>query len=427
MAIEEKEELTTELKNLIDLVERDDIPTNVFTIEDEDPLVLLGKLNEIIAYLKELKSLIDASNTHASNAEKISTDALAKAIESLEKSTLALTTANNALSTANNAQASANQANDNSSDALMEAMDAKVQSAEALAKANDALNQVVQSLGSKVFDVNGNLLSNVKFTGHNGINVDMDENDNETFNIRLDEDITSTIETLNITTSQNQAQIQTNTENIEQVTKAQSADALAIVGIQSKDLSQDEEIASLQSITTENSQKLQRALLTPMSSPTQLELVGIDTNNSQKMIGIDTDSLLYIDDKLKLATNIRSTIRILSKIFFEGTETNLEVLGSDYFVDGSGYIHFETSGLIITQLSINPNSANFKVDLPKPYSSNKYVVVATPIQTDAGLTTSLKVHTKGVDNFTCHGQWQSANGQGVITGDVTFNVLVIGK
>ena len=41
------------------------------------------------------------------------------------------------------------------------------------------------------------MLSNAKFKGYNGINVDMSEEDSETFDIRLDNTITRTIELLN--------------------------------------------------------------------------------------------------------------------------------------------------------------------------------------------------------------------------------------
>ena len=37
--LEENETQETSLKDLIDLVERDDLPTNEFTIQDKDPMV----------------------------------------------------------------------------------------------------------------------------------------------------------------------------------------------------------------------------------------------------------------------------------------------------------------------------------------------------------------------------------------------------
>ena len=47
--------MATKLIDLIEDVTQDDLPTNIFTIEDEDPMVILGKLNEVIGWLKELQ------------------------------------------------------------------------------------------------------------------------------------------------------------------------------------------------------------------------------------------------------------------------------------------------------------------------------------------------------------------------------------
>lgn len=50
-----------------------------------------------------------------------------------------------------------------------------------------------QDTGTLVKDVNGNSLSICSFSGHNGINVDMDEEDPNEFNIRLDNEISNKI------------------------------------------------------------------------------------------------------------------------------------------------------------------------------------------------------------------------------------------
>ena len=57
--IEEHENQETNLQDLIDLVEREDLPTNEFSIQDKDPMVILGKLNEVIANLELLNSTIN--------------------------------------------------------------------------------------------------------------------------------------------------------------------------------------------------------------------------------------------------------------------------------------------------------------------------------------------------------------------------------
>lgn len=211
---EEKEKQTTSLKDLIELVERDSIPTNEFTIEDKDPLVILGKLNEVVAYLESLQATINSSDTKANEALTKAKQAIADATQALDvangidaKATQALTNAvnavatantalnasNTALNTANTALDTANTALDSSNSAvetaniantkatnavntannaknIAEGIDAKATNAltnsntaintansasstanEAKSTANEALNQVVSGLGTKVY------------------------------------------------------------------------------------------------------------------------------------------------------------------------------------------------------------------------------------------------------------------------------------
>ena len=212
--LEEHENQETSLQDLIDLVERDDLPTNEFTIQDKDPMVILGKLNEVIAYLQTLQATINASDSKANEAlqkaiqavadatqalsvangiDAKATQALANAIEAvstantaLSASNTALSTANTAISTANTALSSANSAVETASNALgtaesaetkadtaittangakttAEGIDAKATTAlansqtavstanTAETKAQEALNQVVEGLGTKVY------------------------------------------------------------------------------------------------------------------------------------------------------------------------------------------------------------------------------------------------------------------------------------
>ena len=60
--------MATKLIDLIESVNADDLPTNMFTIEDKDPMVILGKLNEVIAYLETLQATINASDSKANEA-----------------------------------------------------------------------------------------------------------------------------------------------------------------------------------------------------------------------------------------------------------------------------------------------------------------------------------------------------------------------
>ena len=212
--LEENETQETSLQDLIDLVERDDLPTNEFTIQDKDPMVILGKLNEVIANLETLNSTINASDSKANEAlqkaiqavadatqalsvangiDGKATQALANAIEAvstantaLSESNTALSTANTAISTANTALSSANSAVETAENALgtaesaetkadtaittangakttAEGIDAKATTAlansqtavstanTAETKAQEALDQVVTGLGTKVY------------------------------------------------------------------------------------------------------------------------------------------------------------------------------------------------------------------------------------------------------------------------------------
>lgn len=215
--------MATKLIDLIESVNADDLPTNEFTIEDKDPMVILGKLNEVIAYLQTLQATINASDSKANEAlqkaiqavadatqalsvangiDDKATQALANAVEAvstansaLSASNTALSTANTAISTANTALSSANSAVEtaesaetkadtaittangakttaegidykattalsNSQTAISTANNADSKADSAVATAEQALNQVVAGLGTKVYR-DTTLLSNL--------------------------------------------------------------------------------------------------------------------------------------------------------------------------------------------------------------------------------------------------------------------------
>lgn len=138
--IEETENQEQSLEELIERVEQDDLPTNVFTNEDTDPMVLLGKINEVIGYLRTLQGTIESSDTKATQALASAIQALETANTALSSSSTALTNANQALSTANTAISSANTAVETANTASTTATEAK-QTAEGIAStANQALS-----------------------------------------------------------------------------------------------------------------------------------------------------------------------------------------------------------------------------------------------------------------------------------------------
>lgn len=112
----------TIIDSLIDKVEEDAVPLNTkFDINETDPLVLLGKMNEIVSKLKDIKSLVEQTEINSSTAldevyamlDEVnnaltsvndlatkSEDNYNKAIASLEN---AIDSLNNAIDTLNNA------------------------------------------------------------------------------------------------------------------------------------------------------------------------------------------------------------------------------------------------------------------------------------------------------------------------------------
>ena len=190
-------------QNIDDLIKNinQDLPSNVFTIEeDNDPYVILGKINEVITHLKEIQATISSSDEKANNAVENALVALTTARESITASTNALDSSNNALETANLAIDTANtsmemvvEANANSNNALNISNESKQVAQNALQVAQEALNHIASGVGSKIFDTNNEVMSNAYFKGENGVEVVMDENNANTFSIRLSENITSQI------------------------------------------------------------------------------------------------------------------------------------------------------------------------------------------------------------------------------------------
>lgn len=78
------------------------------------------------------------------------------------------------------------------------------------------------------------------------------------------------------------------TDDLQQVRLAQSSDSLAIVGLQSDNITNKNNISVLQGDVTSLNQSMQRTLKVPLSYPPEIELVGVDDNGSQIMVQIDS-------------------------------------------------------------------------------------------------------------------------------------------
>ena len=118
---------------LLERIEKDDLPTNVFDVEETDPLVLLGKMNQIIGQLENFQSTVNTSNTTAN-------EALSKAEDAVDTSGQALSNANTALGTANQAIGTANTAIETANQSLESAQEAEDVAGQALSNSNTALN-----------------------------------------------------------------------------------------------------------------------------------------------------------------------------------------------------------------------------------------------------------------------------------------------
>ena len=372
MAIEEKEEQTTSLKDLIELVEKDPLPSNVFTIEDKDPMVILGKLNEVIAYLKNLQATINASDSKANQALESALTALTNATNAITASTTALNSSNKALETANLAIDTANTSLEGSNQAKTSSSEALDKANNALQIAQEALNQVTESLGSKVYDNNGNLKNNVKFAGHNGINVDLAE-DNETFDIRLDEDITKAIEDTH-------KQAQANAEDIVNLTEkvADNTEGNAIA---------HDRLTNVETNLTEINPKVARALLTPMSPPSQhFELVGVDTSNSQVMRKLGDGFAVTNADTIIVTGRAKTDLSNVNYpiIAHGGVQTGAGDVVEEMYVSLDDTVWYrkwksgwKECGGVISQSASNGDHKT--ITLPIEFNNNVYTLIITPM------------------------------------------------
>lgn len=458
MAIEEKEnEQKTPLDELIELVEKDPIPTNVFTIEDTDPLVLLGKLNEIEAYLRGIKGIIstinDKSNdalTHALEAVTTAKQALEGGVNALASSNTALETANTAIDTANtsletaqnaketaegidakatsaldtagNALDQANSAHDTAGEALDEAVDAMEQAKEAIKIAQNALEQVTEGLGTKVFDSHGNLLNEAKFSGHNGINVDMSEDDHTTFDIRLDNTITTAIEETHRATETNKASI---VELADMLSATEDTAQQALEGLQSKVNKSGDTITG--KLIVENG--------------TKTAIIGNDTRN------VDSPPTDYqtTDKSISYITEFKDTSKIGLKDKYSNVPNYTLVITYTPWRDASGgrpvQIAINTEGYFIRTSNISTWSAwqEFLVDydiLNKLYPvgfiyistsgiSPAQIIGGTWKQLNAGVTlwtTPSNTNSGGYIDAglpNLKGVWQRGNGTSEITMDAS--------
>ena len=338
--------MATNLKDLIDKLNAEDIPTNIFTIEDEDPYVILGKLNEVIAYLEQLRDTISSSDNKANQALENALQALQTATRAIEGSNQALDSSNTALNTANTAIATANSSLEQALEALQKANSADNKADNAVNTANEALEQVTQAQGSKVYDSNGNLMSNVNFRGENGINVDVSETDPNTLDIRLDNTITEAIEDIHNTAEANKEAITATNTAISNTNSRVSTLENEATSIEGRVDSLEGDVSSLNS-------QIAKTLKIPMSAPTTQKIVSVDITNAQANLNagaglkIENDELSTDNDNI-IANILTGAINKGDKIIAKNIKVRMPTssAGSTTPVEYMNYIKF-ASGLII--------------------------------------------------------------------------------
>ena len=167
---------------LLEKIEKDDLPTNVFDVEGTDPLVLLGKMNEIIGQLENFQSSVNTSNSTANEALSKAEDAVDASGQALSNANTALGTANQAIGTANTAIETANQTLETAQDAVDTAGQALSNSNTALNTANTAIDTANTALGT----ANTALSTSQSANATSSQALDTANNANETANSALE-------------------------------------------------------------------------------------------------------------------------------------------------------------------------------------------------------------------------------------------------
>lgn len=392
--LEENETQETSLQDLIDLVERDDLPTNEFTIQDKDKMVILGKLNEVIAYLQTLQATINSSDSKANEAlqkaiqaiadatqalsvangiDDKATQALANAIEAVETantalsaSNTALSTANTAISTANTALSSANSAVETAENALGTAESAETKADTAITTANGA-KTTAEGIDNKATTALSN--SQTAISTANSANTTAQEALSQVVagqGTKVYRD-TQLLTSLDIKPIENNIADNATAINNEATTRANAINALdnaKVDKVAGKQLSTED-------FTTAEKNKL-AGLNNYDDTQIQANITALQNGKVDKVAGKQLSTEDYTTaEKTKLAglynyndTQIKADITALQN-------NKEEIIASNFGTNG--YVKFK-SGLII-QWCIASIAGTKWVTLPTPFSNNTYTLV----------------------------------------------------
>lgn len=162
-------------------------------------------------------------------------------------------------------------------------------------KVIDELKEDVIEVADKtaVKDYNGNVFTDLTLKGENGINIDLDETEPNTLDIRLDQDVID--------------QIGINMENID------------LLGNDLSDL--DTRVTNTEESITELAPDVARALKIPMSTPWVTKLVAVNTTNTQEMLQL-SDSDFYLDGGVIRLKNILLEAYPIGSIYISAYNTS---------------------------------------------------------------------------------------------------------
>lgn len=168
------------------------------------------------------------------------------------------------------------------------------------------------------------------------------------------------------------------TDDLQQLRLAQSSDSLAIVGLQSDNITNKQNIAKLDAET----------LKTPFSPPVNTELVAIGSNNAQ--VGVNVSNGLEIKNSI---LGIKEQEQIgLNKTITNQNDTVIETYVSS---DGKTWYRKYASGW--KECGITTTSPN--VTLPMEFSNTNYRVLFS-LRNSANWTEAIKIGHLNVESLT---------------------------
>jgi len=147
-------------------------------------------------------------------------------------------------------------------------------------------------------------------------------------------------------------------------------------------------INEMDGIISANSQRLQRALLTPISAPTQQKIVGIGTDNVQDLINLGS-TIQLVDGTLNVKNDIINNISAaLRRVYVEDYSMPTVSPDSEY-----GFVRW-SNGLQICWAKYTAGGTGYEYRyLPAPFINTDYTVIKGFHDTTSTDTTPFRILT----------------------------------